>query len=394
MKIAPRDQQGFALMIAMIAMVVMGTLIAGALFVSTQEYRISRNTIHQERALAAAEAGMGQALQDWTINPLDQNWGAVRLPSTGDTMSLQYNLPNGSRADVRITRLNMATFLVVSDGATSTTDRQLNARRRTGLILRERIPNLPSYGAFNSRSTTNLTGNGTISGNDVNPLGWSGCDNASTNRPAATSATTTNVTSGGTCAGFTCASGTTAVAAVPTLADTNTILSYGDMKYADLVANASKVITGGTTYSPLPTYNGDGSCNTTDALNWGDPNRATPTAGSCESYFPIIHITGSGVETTLTLGRAQGILLVDGNLKLNGTFSFVGPIIVRGNVITVGTGNKVIGSIMTANIGCTTVPCNRLAGDATVQFSSCALTQAMRNKRVPVIARRAWADLF
>jgi hypothetical protein len=394
MRYASRDRNGFALMLAMIVMVIIGALVAGALFVSTQEYRISRNTIHQERALAAAEAGMAQALQNWTINPFDQNWGAVRLPSSGDTMSLQYSLPNGSRADVRITRLNMATFLVVSDGATSTTDRQLNARRRTGLLLRERIPALPAYGAFNARGTTNLTGTGTVSGNDVTPLGWAGCDNASTNRPAVASSTTTNVTSGGACAGFTCATGTTAVTAVSALADTNAILSYGDMKYADLVANASKVLSGGSPYSPSPTYNGDGSCMTTDALNWGDPNRAIPTPGRCEQYFPIVHIAGAGVQTVLNLGSGQGILLVDGDLKLNGSFVWVGPVIVRGSISTVGSGNKVIGSIMTANIGCTSPPCNRLAGDAHVQFSSCALTQALRNKRVPVVARRGWADLF
>jgi hypothetical protein len=116
--------------------------------------------------------------------------------------------------------------------------------------------------------------------------------------------------------------------------------------------------------------------------------------GRCETYFPIIHITGTGVETVLTGGVGQGILLVDGNLRLNGSFVFVGPVIVRGNLQTLGFGNKIIGSVMTANIGCTTTPCNRLAGDATVQFSSCALTQALRNKRVPVVARRGWADLF
>ena len=393
MRHATRHRNGFALMVAMIAMVIIGALVAGALFVSTQEYRISRNTLHQERALAAAEAGTAQALQDWKINPFDQNWGATKMRSTGDTMSLQYSLPNGSRADVRITRLNMATFLVVSDGATSTTDRQLNSRRRTGLLLRERIPNLPAYGAVNARGTTVLTGSGAVVGNDLTPAGWTGCDNASTNRPAVVNASTSNVTSSGGCSGFTCASGTAAVAQQTSLADTNTLLRYGDLTYADLVANASKVIAGGSPYQPLPSFNGDGSCKTTDALNWGDPNRAV-VPGRCEEYFPIIHISGAGVETTVNNGSGQGILLVDGSLKLNGNFSFVGPVIIRGNITTLGTGNKVIGSIMAANIGCTSSPCNKMSGEATVQFSSCALTQALRHKRIPVVARRGWADLF
>lgn len=378
-------------MVAMISMIIIGALVAGALFVSTQEYRISRNTINQERALAAAEAGMAQALQDWD----PPTWSAQRLAATGDTMSLAYTLPNGSRADVRITRLNSATFLVVSDGATSLTDRQLNARRRTGMLLRDKIPDIPGWGAFNSRATTRLTGTTSISGNDLPPPGWTSCDQGTTNRAAVANDNAADVTSAGTCSGFSCATGTTAVSQQAALADTNEVLSYGDMKFADFVASASKVFDAGASLpSNAATYNPDGSCKTSDPNNWGDPNRATPTPGRCENYFPVIYLRGPGETTLNGAGYGQGVIVADGSVKLNGSFEFYGVIIVRGNISTSGNGNKIYGTALAANIGCSSVPCNNLSGNSTIQFSSCAMLQSLRNKRVPVIASRSWADLF
>jgi type II secretory pathway pseudopilin PulG len=386
-----RHREGFALVVAMLAMVIVGALVAGALFVSTQQYRISRNTLHQERALAAAEAGMAQALQDWD----PPTWGGDKLRTTGDTMSRTYSLPNGSRADVRITRLNSATFLVVSDGATSMTDRLLNARRRTGMLLRDKIPDIPGWGAFSSSGTTRLTGTASISGNDLPPPGWTSCDQGTTNRAAVANDNPADVSSSGTCSGFTCATGTTAVAQVAALADTNEVLTYGDMKYADFVASATKVFDAGLSLPTNgPTYNPDGSCKTSDPYNWGDPARASPIPGKCESYFPVIYFRGAGETTLNGVGSGQGVIVADGSLKLNGAFEFYGVIIVRGNISTLGNGNKIFGAALAANIGCTTIPCNNLSGASTIQFSSCAMVQSLRNKKVPVISSRAWSDLF
>ena len=387
-----RNRKGFALMVAMIAMVIVGTLVAGALFVSTQEYRINRNTLNQERALVAAEAGMAQALQDWD----PPTWSAQRMATDGDTMSLTYALPNGARADVRITRLNSLTFLLVSDGATNTLDRQLNSRRRTGLLLRDKLPQLPQYGAFNGRNTTQLTGSLAISGNDAIPPGWAACDAGTVNRAAVANDVSTDVTSAGLCTGFTCASGTTAVQQQASLDDTlNLLAGYNDFKVA-----ANKiwdVPAGGLTVSIIqPSYNvADGSCKLSDIKNWGDVDRANANT-TCDTYFPVIYFRGTGT-TTLANGQGQGVIIADGNLLINGQFEFYGPIIARGNVSTGGVGNKVYGTIIAANIGCTptpTTPCNKLAGTSSVQFSSCSLINSMRNKFVPILATRSWADLF
>jgi Tfp pilus assembly protein PilX len=53
-----RNRPGFALAVALAAIVIIGAIITGMFFTSTQEYRISRNTALQARALTAAEYGM------------------------------------------------------------------------------------------------------------------------------------------------------------------------------------------------------------------------------------------------------------------------------------------------------------------------------------------------
>src|SRR5574338_357595 len=60
-----KDREGFALAVAMVAIVVIGALIAGAFFTSAQEYRIGRNSLVDQRAFTAAEAGVTQPIQGW-----------------------------------------------------------------------------------------------------------------------------------------------------------------------------------------------------------------------------------------------------------------------------------------------------------------------------------------
>jgi len=107
---SPKRREGFALAVAMIAIVVIGALIAGAFFTSTQEYRIGRNSLMDQRAFAAAEAGVTQPIQGW-IKQLNLS----TTPGwTGNPDTLK--ITGGSYAVRRITRLDEYTFWVSSDG--------------------------------------------------------------------------------------------------------------------------------------------------------------------------------------------------------------------------------------------------------------------------------------
>ena len=121
--------------------------------------------------------------------------------------------------------------------------------------------------------------------------------------------------------------------------------------------------------------------------NWGDgANHNNP----CGLYFPIIHLTGN---TTLSGGEGQGILLADGNLTLSGSFTFYGLVLAKGGFSTVpGGSSKIYGSVMAQSINLATTAFN---GDVVINYSNCALTQALQYTGVPALNRsRSWSQLF
>jgi hypothetical protein len=128
-------------------------------------------------------------------------------------------------------------------------------------------------------------------------------------------------------------------------ADTNTYFNYGGTTYSTLAAMANITLRGGTYNGMAPSVS-NGTCLKSSTMNWGDPVRHTPAA-ACESYLPIIHMTGN---TSLSNGTGQGILLVDGDLTKAGNFTFTGVVIARGTVRSSGSGNGVTGVVMAASV--------------------------------------------
>src|SRR5215213_2070301 len=399
------NRRGIGLPIALAAVVIVSSIIAGASFAATQSYRLDSNALVQERALAAAEQGQARIVRDWST--------AWNTKANGDTLLRTYAFTDGSSASVVVTRLNVATFWVASDGAANQRVRQQNARRRTNLILRLNIPNLRIPGAVSARDATRATGSGTMNGNDVNPLGWD-CPPAGAPAAAIAVDSLVDAGTGGTCAGGVCltTSAPSPFAADTLLRDTTTYgsaMNWDEWKsLAGTSAGMTMDVSPGTgphdglsLNGIAPTYNADGSCRTNDYYNWGDINRNPVLPGKCEGHFPVIYLRGDGANSYATIngGTGQGILIVDGNLQINGTFTFYGPIIVRGNFKTNGTstGVKITGGVMAGNFFCNstpTTPCNDITGNTSIQFSRCAiLTAAQKNAKV-VQASRPWADLF
>ena len=382
------DRNGMALATALIAIVLIGALIAGTFFITTQEYRVARNALSSPRALSAAEYGQNMLLNDW-----QSSWN--QSMQTGDTIKRVYNAGSGTTDTVVMTRLRFNMFWVVSTGRIGY-DQNSDARRRTGLLIRLDTPEIPFPGAFSGAKSVAIAGNFAASGNDSIPAGWTDCPPGGPQKAAVASTSTANVTAVGGCSGNACLTGNPKVLADPAVADSLKVLDG----WADLVSQANIVLnqaTAGTVNGMAPAYNADGSCNMAPSTNWGDPGRAM-TPGKCESYFPIIYLKGTtgaaGVTTTISGGVGQGIILVDGNLWLAGNFNWVGPIIVRGNVTTSGNGNKSVGGIQALNQGCVT-GCNSLSGTSNVTYSSCTINKIFALKAKPTVAKHhAWADMF
>jgi len=132
-----------------------------------------------------------------------------------------------------------------------------------------------------------------------------------------------------------------------------------------------------------------GVCSQNVLTNWGDGMNPTQP---CGSYFPIIHIAG---DATLNGDQGQGVLLVDGDLDIQGSFVFYGIVLVQGSLKTAGGGSTdahFYGAVMASNVD---LELNSLSGNATLQYSKCAVTNAMEGTQVVTPVRsRAWAQLF
>ncbi len=169
--------------------------------------------------------------------------------------------------------------------------------------------------------------------------------------------------------------------------DTTTYFNYGDTDWQGLTAHASKVLGTGPWTGIGPTFSG-GSCATGDPTNWGDPLHLNVNT-SCQNYFPVIYAPG---DLKISGGYGQGVLLVEGDLEVQGGAQFFGPVIVRGRLKTTGTGGHFLGGVMAANVE---LDQNTVLGNAVVQYSNCALIKALAGSAFPSFAQgRSWVELY
>lgn len=385
MRTPSERREGFALAVAIFAIVVIGGIVAGAFFASNQDYKIGRNTLLQERALAVSEYGLNQAIDNWNLTTNTTMANGTTTAPTSYSVTAQSGGNNAvDQATVRITKLNNLTYWVVSEGQVGT-GVSTGARRRTGAILKLYVPQINIRGALTVRGALKIGGNSLIDGDDNSPAGWS-CNAPGPSKPGIAASNSADITTSG-CTNFTCVQGSPQVQQDPLANDLATYTQFGGINWVDLVASASVQATG--SMRPAPSYKADGSCNLADGNNWGDANRNLITPGKCESYFPIIY---AGGDIDFQGGRGQGILLVEGDLRVTGGFEFYGPVIVRGKLVTSGTGGHFNGGVMASNVD---LEQNSVLGDALINYSSCAVAAAVLGSTKPTPAiQRGWADMF
>lgn len=372
-----RPRGGFALVLALLAIAVIGVLIAGAFFVSTQEFRIGRNSFAHSRAFVNAEAGLNDVYANWD-NSLNTalKTGKMRV----------YLKPEGAvnpTARVTVTRTGDLTFWMVSHGSAELAGRT-ESSRRTSLLLRIVIPGIPVRAAITARGALTVGGDAVIVGDDTNPPGWD-CPPGATNLPGVAVAELTDV--GG--AGAGAILGDPPISADSAAGDTSTYASFGASDWNTLAASADVRLAGGDmTPSPILTATLPARCNTGESSNWGDTARSDPS-DPCEHHFPLIYSEG---DLRLNGGAGQGVLLVNGDLDLSAPFTFFGPVIVRGSVRSSGPGVRIHGALMAAQLN--SLGASALDGTL-ITYSSCAIRHALRGSTRPTpVAQRAWADLF
>ncbi|MGH2659854.1 MAG: hypothetical protein ACRDHS_09360 [Actinomycetota bacterium] len=377
-----RDQRGIALGVALFALVVIGALVAGAFFVGTQEQRIAESQRRALRSFALAEGGIHEVLGSW--RPESINTRAVYPADSFQVPDMRASVGTGSYRGW-VYKLNRSMYLVDitgSDAVGSTGPLFAGgARQRIGALVRVRPIDCGITAALTTQGPLSLAGNAMVGGDPHVPPGWTDCDTlADTARAGVRTRDATQV------------SGAVGRAAgnPPVLEDTTITGSifnrFGDVTYDELAARANVVLPAGT-YTSQPSFAADGSCNRTDVHNWGD---GMNPLGTCGDYFPIIHITGGAGVSVLNGVQGQGILLIDGDLNVQGGYSFFGIAILRGRLIA--TEARLWGAVMAENRDRTL---QHLTSGTTVTYSKCAIAKSLQYAAAAALTQsRGWTHLF
>jgi hypothetical protein len=342
-------------------------MVAGASYFAMQNSRASDNSRRVVQATNIAEAATAEVLHTWQS-------ASYNLLNKGDTIAIaQATSPQGKgKYQGKISKLSDQTFmldLTAFDSAGSRA-RGTGARQRMGMLLRIVPLALPVASALTIANPVIFGGgNSIVAGADQVPAGWSGnCP------PAGPGVVGVHAKAPGDIQGSAGQyTGSPASSITPGL-DSMSYTNFGGVSYAQLAATAMAV-SPGATYSPSPIVNA-GVCVKTGAgsnLNWGDgANPANP----CGTYYPVVNITGGPTSTTtLNGGQGQGMLLVNGDLIVSGTWTYYGVLIVRGTFKTSGVGApKVYGTVLANRVDFSSTSAGNAA--AVINYSNCSVTRA------------------
>ena len=387
MKRILRDERGMALAVAIFAMVVVGALVAGAFFAGTQEQRVGENQRRVQASFGVAEAGAQERVMTW--DPATMNKRPLYCNCAGGDSVVIANTtaPSGSGSYGGYSyKLGPNLFLIDVTGRDKASEAGSiagggGARQRIGMITRIAPVDFGIHASLTTQGSVNLTGNADVNGNDQIPTGWTSCDAAGPAQPGVRDQGG-NVTTGGNGA----IQGNPPIVNDPTI-NNGTFTAFGGATYAQLAARATLTVPGGN-YTTGPVVNG-GVCDKTVLTNWGD---GMNPLGACASYFPIVHVTGT---ITLNNTQGQGILLVDGDLNVQGSYQFFGIVIIQGDLKTAGGGSTDAhfwGGVMAKNADLST---QNLSGKATLNYSSCSINAVLQaTSPISMMRSRGWAQLY
>ena len=388
MKRVLQDERGMALAIAIFALVVVGALVAGSFFAGTQEQRVGENQRRVQTSFGVAEAGTQDRVITWSPDQMNKRppycdcaggdsvvIGPNQLTANGTGRYTGYSYktgPNVFLLDVTGKDSRSYGGAVAGGGG---------ARSRLGMLTRIAPVQFNIQASLTTQGQVNMSGNANINGNDQIPTGWTSCDPPGPSQ-AGVRDQGGNVTETGNAA----VTGNPPVVNDPTI-NNNTFSQFGTTSYAQLAARANITIPGGNyTTGPVVT---NGVCDKTVLTNWGDG--MNPTA-ACGSYWPIIHATGT---ITLNNTQGQGILLVDGDLNVQGSYQFFGIVIIQGDLKTAGGGSTDAhfwGGVMAKNAD---LSIQNLSGKATLNFSSCSILMALQAQSpIAPMRSRGWVQLY
>jgi hypothetical protein len=332
-----QGERGFVLVLALLMLLVLTLIGVSGMSSTNFEISISGNKRISEQAFYVAEAGINEfmarfnregATQEITdSSPSNPDW-RVYLGTNGDKVAqisgnpsqsfvpslqnqLNYAVAVRHKLDATgsvVTKNGVPVYIVTSHGFTPEGGNRVTEVE----ISKTSIPAPPA--ALYSKAPVQVKGTSTyISGMDNCPSSGSG------NKPGIMTTTSTITETGGPTILGQPAKEINSTTNLPLLGMVDALKGAADYPYD---YNADITLTG---------------------LNWGTPTtHGTAQPLTYDGALNIVYFNMGGDKTVKLAGQSKGagVLLVDGNLELNGGFTWYGEIIVTGSLTFTGGGEK------------------------------------------------------
>lgn len=360
--IVPRARRGLALPAAVFTLAVVLLFIAGSAFATTQEARAAAGALAERLALEAAEYGAAAVLRDW-----DAAWN-VAVPVGQTHASITHTLTGGASSSVRLTRMSLTTWWVVSEGTAGGQATRRTARRTVNAVIRLDVPPDAADAALGVTDSARVIGSGAVIGTDsIETFGACGVLTPAPVAGIALPDTTRAV-------------GTGAIAGTPPLRPDTTIVarvaSLASVLVPDIVMPPDTIVT------PAPIVTA-GACDTTVAGNWGD----SAGGGACATHLPVIRALGNLIVRG---GTGQGIILADGDVVFENGATFAGLVVALDDVITGNGGGVVLGAALAGDARRGGGDLTAVADAGAIRRSSCRVRLARLAAAAPVRVRDRW----
>jgi hypothetical protein len=386
------NRRGFAMPAVIGALVIIGIMVTAGFYMARQELRIGVASNYANMAVNVAQAGANEVMANWNGYQLGNiaPWASTTITGTAKGGNWSVNIHNAN---------NFVYFLTATGTVTEGGAMWAGATRTVGITTKILFADIDPPAALTTRGQVTMSGNSTISGNNVTPPTFApyctGLSNANMPGVMLDDVTGTPSTKGSNpyAGGSSTLIGNPPAAEDPTMVD-STFTNFGDMTFSELVTFAQiegKDVTSVGSFNGIsPSVTGSpAQCNTAVLLNWGDPDN--PTA-PCGAYFPLIYRNGAMTIQSNSVG--QGILLVEGNLEMRGGFRFYGIVIVQGTFTTGNGGATIYGAVLASNAADLQ---QTFTGGGQIIYSRCAVTRSVLNNaslsRARPLEMRSWVDL-
>jgi hypothetical protein len=370
---------GFALTATVMGLLLVAAIVSGGFYASSHESTLTRTNDAASKALFVAETGLHRTIA--TVRGPVLSAIPREVTMAGPSGAVSYGGRTVGSYTTTLTRTAGNLYVVRATGTLTAGGPYIGATRSLAQVVRIKTANFDKNTAIQVYGNLQVTGNSTVIGTDTYDPSWADCAFKS-GSSAVLGNPNSQIILGG--------SGVVNGLVTKRVLNPSDFTLFGDYTYAQVAALADYVYQPGASLDPRPAFDANDNCNITDQLNWGSPT----SADACSTWFPIMYAPGS-VRITGG-GTGQGILLVDGDLEMSGGFTFYGAVVVLGKITVTGTGGHVRGTLLSFGGG-SFGSMGQLIGDATVQYSSCAIDRAVKgnpnlSRGVP-INNRSWLDM-